>query len=387
MQHPQSPCTLLRRFFSVCLLVAITAIVSPAQTWLGTNGLSAWGDTQALLASGGFIIVGAQYGGVYRSPVDGPYYWNAANNGLELTDQFQITALVESKGFIFAGTNDGIYSSQDAAASWYKLNIGYNGNFIYGFMLSGDYLVAGTGAGILRSSDNGSTWTKANKGLADSSTIRAVVGSGGYLFVATIGGMYRSANYGTTWSKANKGLVDSTSIRSVASDENEVFAGTVNGLYRSTNNGDSWIKSNTGLGNQIARCFAIIGSEVFTGINAANGSNGGVLHSTNSGSSWATYGLSGRSVKSFAFSGDNLFAGSDNGNLNKLKLPPGTVGIKSSPVLLSMFARGRNLGSSAHSGSRIEFGIAERTLETLSIFDAKGNKMGTVANLPLTYSH
>ncbi len=67
-----------------------------------------------------------------------------------------------------------------------------------------------------------------------------------------------------------------------------------------------WVQTNGPFGGSV-RCFAVSGSNVFAG------TYGGVFLSTNNGASWTADGLTQKMVYSLLVNGTNIFAGTVNG--------------------------------------------------------------------------
>ncbi len=117
------------------------------------------------------------------------------------------------------------------------------------------------------------------------------------------------------------------SIRCFAVSGTNLFAGTSGGVILSTNNGTSWTAVNTGLTRADVRALAVSGTNVFAGTgNQSYGpvSDGhGVFRSTDNGTSWTavneglpkdTYDTTRYlSIQCFASSGTSLFAGTWDG--------------------------------------------------------------------------
>jgi hypothetical protein len=72
-------------------------------------------------------------------------------------------------------------------------------------------------------------------------------------------------------------------------------------LFTAINAGAQWVQVSSTSGS--VKCFAISGTNIFAGI------DGGVIKSTNNGTSWSIVGLRNKFVSSLAFSGTKLFAG------------------------------------------------------------------------------
>ena len=130
-------------------------------------------------------------------------------------DSRGVRELVQIESRLFAGTGDGLYSSDDQGDSW-TLS-GLEGREVWQIRDNGDGLVyAGTApTGLFRSEDNGSSWTEitALGRLADEqgwcipldppikARARALVVSGDQLRVGVeVGGIAASDDAGETWS-------------------------------------------------------------------------------------------------------------------------------------------------------------------------------------------
>ena len=87
-----------------------------------------------------------------------------------------------------------------------------------------------------------------------------------------------------------------------------LFAGTNGGVVVSTNNGTSWTQVNNGL-TYAVEALAVSGTNLFAGT-----FGGGVFLSTDNGTSWTQAGLTSTYyVEALAVNGTNLFAGTDRG--------------------------------------------------------------------------
>jgi hypothetical protein len=137
--------------------------------------------------------------------------------------------------------------------------------------------------------------------------IRCLAVSGTNLFAGTNGeGVFRSTDNGNSWTVS--GLTN-RSVYALAVLDNNLFAGTLDGVFLSTDNGTSWTRVGyeyTGLKYTSVRAFAISGTNIFAGTGG-----GGVFLSTNSGLSWAPAGLTHVNVRSLAVNGTNIFAGTN----------------------------------------------------------------------------
>jgi hypothetical protein len=189
-------------------------------------------------------------------------------------------------------------------------------------LIDGTNIFAGTGThagapvtGIYLSTDNGSSWTDVNNGLppVTATDVYALAIIGSNIFAGTYHGVYLSTNNGASWNLMNNGLPAFPTVTSLAVNGTVIYAGTYEGVYISTNNGSSWFPAVTGLPlNPLVTALVTSGANILVGIYA---SNGGVYLSTNNGNSWTAVnsGITDSTIRSFAVSGTNIFAGTNNG--------------------------------------------------------------------------
>jgi hypothetical protein len=89
-----------------------------------------------------------------------------------------------------------------------------------------------------------------------------------------------------------------------------IYAGTsLAGIYRSTNNGTNWAQ--TTLNNLSIKSLVSISSYIFAGSYSLINPTG--IYRSTDGGIWTSFGLSSINVLSLAVSGNNIFAGTDNG--------------------------------------------------------------------------
>ena len=312
------------------------------------NGLGTTLDVLCLAVRGTDILAGTGSAGVFLSANDGGL-WVQKNNGI---GDLYVNALAVNGTKLFAGNNNGVYSSVNSGSNWSIAKS--TPGLVKSIDISGSTIYAGygtmTSGGIAKSPDNGLSWSTVNTGLPNGKGIYAVLQSGSIVFsgndgaglytttnggglwtsdpgitntnalslsLATIGtnifagvfggGVYLSTNNGSgPWTPVNSGL-PSTSINALATGGTTVFVGTyADGVYRSTNNGTSWTAMNTGLTNLNVTSFAISGTTIYAGT-----FGGGVFKSTVSGSAWTAVnsGLTNLTVQSLVASGTKVFAG------------------------------------------------------------------------------
>ena len=100
---------------------------------------------------------------------------------------------------LFAGTyHNGVFRSTDKGASWFSVNNGLMGAYVYSLAAPGTNVVAATDSGVFRSSDNGLSWNASSRGLGRDVYGLAVAGTN--VLAAGDSGVFRLADDGVTWS-------------------------------------------------------------------------------------------------------------------------------------------------------------------------------------------
>lgn len=290
-----------------------------AATWEGvftstTNG-STWdliGFSETItwslfIDNTGNVLIGRDGEGIYKSTDNGTN-WSEENNGLTAA-RVQVVA-IDYSGKLFAGVSGGAFKSTNNGVEWTRILTSVYANRVYSFLFNNnnDYFM-GTSRGLYRSSDQGDTWNFL--ALPDASVKAVRKNSLGYLFAGTDDGFYRSTDNGFTWT-LNVGGIQSTIVNDVEVASNNIIFATVSGyssLYKSTNHGYTWYASASGLSNSSAYDLYI---DMFGMMYVINSS--GTYKSTNSGSYWAPFGLTGSSV--YVDTMKHVFLGTYGGGLN-----------------------------------------------------------------------
>lgn len=257
---------------------------------------------------------------LYKS-VDHGINWFISNNGLPIGG---VAKLAIGAGNILyaaalASSLPVIYRSVDSGANWVLTSI--TGSVVpksssisvLQASAQGDlYLV--TNEGIFKSRDAGATWTAINNGLVfkvanapEATAVYALAINGsGDIYAATDGGLYKSSNGGELWTLTADGLpnagkvnytVQCVTLRTytcttyplpnvynvVVDAEGRVYANTTKSVYKSSDGGASWQAANIGLPS---------GASGFSLSSAANGklyvvdSEGRVYTSNDGAATW-----------------------------------------------------------------------------------------------------
>ncbi|MCK4652966.1 MAG: hypothetical protein KAU01_00805, partial [Candidatus Cloacimonetes bacterium] len=202
---------------------------------------------------------------------------------------------INSIGYLFTGTQNGIYRSIDNGNNWEY--VGLENISVYCLTInSNNNIFAGTGGyyNIYRSIDNGANWTPQYSNPNASNIISLTINSYGDIFAGS-GGDYsiiRSIDNGSSW-ELLLSLSDCEDVKSIVENsEGILFAGTTNwigeggGVYRSTDQGENW--EHIGLEYEYISSLAINSNdEIFVGSRGQHYEyGGGVFRSSDNGETW-----------------------------------------------------------------------------------------------------
>jgi photosystem II stability/assembly factor-like uncharacterized protein len=314
------------------------------------------------------LVIVACRDGVYRRRfLDSA--WSAANSGLPGDGQYHVRALcLSARGSqLFMGSDacaGSVYYSSNSGTTWIRMNEGIDTNLsgcytsVYSLFDAGSFLLAGTQYGMYRSDNLGVTWKKFNAGLPLGPTsdcyVQCFACSDQRVFAATSVGLYQLLLADTIWSPVLKQYPGPVNYPILgASGENvfliayaNYFNGRILDHRRSTNDGATWLIDTSsaiahgGIFFKFGERFFSAGSGLFessddglhwdeidSGLIAVNAlvardsmmfaaygtfylndDAGGVYRSSDKGHHWEVVGLQGTPVRSLALVGNDLFA-------------------------------------------------------------------------------
>ena len=177
---------------------------------------------------------------------------------------------------IIAGTQNGIYISDDTGISWEFHNKGLPNQNINCLNSIGNYIYAGLDSSIYYSEDFGKTWLERSQGIPSTTRINKIIINNNEIILGTSNGVFISSDSGITWQSKNQGLPiaeNGRNVLAIAAHNNYIFACIyTKGVYLSMDSGITWTQINTGLDLQTYTEYSaleIVGDYVYLGTNTA----------------------------------------------------------------------------------------------------------------------
>ena len=207
------------------------------------------------------VLVGTVGQGIMRSG-DGGESWGRAG----ITSGLHSDALVrdlanhpDRPGIVFAGTDKGLYRSEDAGMNWRLVDTPMSGSSVWAVTVDNadpNLMFAGTGTpnpcGVFRSTDGGKTWEKRPVDIAEECPNVGVPRVTGIAIDPTnhrdiwvgleVDGLRHSSDAGDTWESIN-GAIPNPDVHNVAvtgGPPKTVVVVVNNDVYTSDDNGANW---------------------------------------------------------------------------------------------------------------------------------------------------
>jgi hypothetical protein len=230
--------------------------------------------------------------------------WSKSNKIKTSTINNSTFNFISINSNLFAATYYGVFLSTDNGLNWTQRSNGINYPVKTITSIGSTILFAGTLGYVYRSLNNGVNWSQMDTGLTHNG-VNAFAVIGTNIFAGTThSGVYKSTDFGANWSAVNNGLPATGWISTLAAKDSNLFVNTTGGVYLSTDLGANWTWKSL---NADVRCFAFSGNNIYAGTYG-----NGLWLSTNNGTSWSTVNFYwGTQITALFASGSNLFAGTE----------------------------------------------------------------------------
>jgi photosystem II stability/assembly factor-like uncharacterized protein len=252
---PHSPNTLVAGtrnallFRSIDLGESWTPLPFPAQLQATLNTFVV--DPQSGVYMAGLSSDSSRYCGLLRS-TDAGATWTQVT-GLAGERVRTIAFKRANSGIVAAGTETGVFESQDGGITWERISPAGNSQLRPIVALTFDpndssVLYAGTPHLPWKTSDGGLSWHSIHTGMIDDSDVFSIQVDRNRpqrVFASACSGIYRSLNGGSAWTRLSEARDTSYRTYVIVQDpqyENIWFAGTTHGTVRSVNSGETWQK-------------------------------------------------------------------------------------------------------------------------------------------------
>ncbi len=247
----------------------------------------------------GNVYVGSE-GGVFKTTNNGTN-WIFQNNGLQIGSVNKLFIDYEGNIYLCGSASFpgyGLYKSSDGGENWVGIADTLNGGPINYFEdvtiipnEPGGFIYVSNYYGVYRSTDEGVTWQSTNYSNPCARNIG--INTNGYMFFgnacASWFGIYRSTDLGLTWIRHTFLSVEQAMVYL---RDGTILAGCYDpnlgtfGIYKTTNDGDNWFNTNT-LNFATSDFVLDKNDDIYVSL------FGMVFLSTNNGTSWIDYGLTG----------------------------------------------------------------------------------------------
>jgi photosystem II stability/assembly factor-like uncharacterized protein len=268
---------------------------SEGAEWKMVHELPDGGHVFALARAGEGILAATSHG--IFSSVDGTT-WHESSTGITNLTLAGLAVSPTQPVRLFAATDDGVYHSSDAGASWSRCSASERVLSVL-VLPDGDTVLAGTAdRRVLRSADGGTNWSSALHGIPGMqvSSLATLPGKPGTVCVGTDDGFAISQDSGRTWEPRSIGLAPTASAGSVtprieisalladAKHQGTVFLSLVGqGLYVSSDEGSRWKSVQPGPATPWIDSLA---QDASAGTMYAGTDTDGVVVSHDGGTSW-----------------------------------------------------------------------------------------------------
>ena len=209
-------------------------VISKSQdTWasLKTDTLKGL-DVNCIEVDGNKLVLGTLKHGTIISN-DGGLSWKPSDNNI--TDS-PIRAFIKSKNKFYAGTDSGIFESDDMGNTWSHV---FGKIQILGFTSLNNKIYAATQNGALMCEGNPGNW----KYIYEGDALHDIGNDGKYIYAMTIGQqLLKTQNDGEVWENAQNGIIRPQNYytNELQHIGNNIFSAQWIGIYHSSDNGNNW---------------------------------------------------------------------------------------------------------------------------------------------------
>ncbi len=228
----------MKKFIFIIFLI-LTFLTEAQISWHQTNGPYGGDILSLLLDDNGNLFAGTRGKGLFKS-IDKGKTWDHIKN-FPFSEVHSLAK--NTKGEIFAGTNEALYESTDQGTNWISItfNVKYDLGIEALFIDKGDNIYLGNDSGIFKSIDDGENWEKIN---SDTSIHYSILSIGidykGYIYYTAANGFYFSRDGGLKWQHVVVNDTINNFWPILIDSDDDIFAGTPDGIVKSTDNGESW---------------------------------------------------------------------------------------------------------------------------------------------------
>ena len=281
---------------------------------------------------------------------------------------------VNDNGRIFAGTEQGVFRSNENQTSWTQKLVGTD---VRSLVKVDRELYIGTwGGGVYKLNFNTEALTAVNDGLDILSVHALVSDSKGDIYAGTMGGgVYKYES--NTWTKLEVGYNFIWSL-AITSDDKLVAATYGDGVYGSFDYGQSWEKINNGLAAQFVYAVSVDQDDNIYASTWA----GGVykLELTNKTNSWKPVGMGGYGVSSIMFNNSEevMYVGTRDGQI--FKKTSSLTGLGEESEIPTEFNLAQNYPNPFNPTTKIEFSIPKAGAYSLVVYNILGQEVRVLAN-------
>jgi photosystem II stability/assembly factor-like uncharacterized protein len=228
------------------------------------------------------FYIGTRTRGVFKS-TDNGNLWTESLTGSSYIYINEIYSTDGDKLFTCGGS--GIFQFDWQTQEWMNLNAP-QADYVSIVVNSLGHIIAGSNFGIFRSEDNGNTWQAASTIVGTGYSL--VCTTNDILFAGGEYGIYTSTDNGDTWTKVG---LDGFRITDIDIDNSDIIYANVfyrgQGIYRSQDLGVSWEQLNNGIMNELTTAVAVdLQGNIYAGT-----AEGGVFQKTTSQSSFTQINL------------------------------------------------------------------------------------------------